>query len=258
MKSALLALLLANVPPGQTFYSVEPAPISMSHADAMWSSHYQTWVVQESAETGTRRYEQFVGALVDEARALLCADEEPDCAPYRGEASWKNAQPWTVEELVLLTTTTAIFESGLREDVQVGRGRSGEPSDDRGEGRGPSNEACFLQVHPVIGWRFADASPELRKAAEQGDPEAREVIASSLLGTGRKAVASCLRTGMRMLIHARAHCAWAAPTTPWAYATISMYGTGNTCLGVKGTADRAQVYQRLVRRFQKLQETHGA
>lgn len=257
MKSALLAILLANVPPGQTYYSVEPSSCG-EECGATWSSHYESWVVQESAETGAARYEMIVDALVDEARTLLCTDEAPECVAYRGEASWKYPQPWELDELVALAATTAIYESGFREDVQVGRGRSGEPSDDRGEGRGPSNEACFMQVHPVIAWRFSDDAFELRGAAEQGDREARELIASGLLGTGADAVSSCFRTGLRMLIHARAHCAWAAPQTPWAYATLSLYGTGTTCQGAKSTAKRVATYYRLLRKLRALQEVQGA
>ena len=110
MKSALLAILLANVPPGQTYYSVEPSSCG-EECGATWSSHYESWVVQESAETGAARYEMIVDALVDEARTLLCTDEEPECVAYRGEASWKYPQPWELDELV---APEAVVERALQ------------------------------------------------------------------------------------------------------------------------------------------------
>ena len=51
----------------------------------------------------------------------------------------------------------------------------------------------------------------------------------SLLGTDEESLKRCWRTGLRMLIRARAYCAWAAPDTEWDYATVALFGSGTSC-----------------------------
>lgn len=235
-KKALHRLLLENTSAGASRYSVEPC----EGCEGTWSSHYSAHVRQETRETASARYRVIVDAWVDEARALLCIDQDDDCEPYGGEISWSARQRWTLEDLLLVTATVAIHESGLREDVQTGRGRSGHPSDDGGEGRGPGNEACLLQIHPTIAARFVD------------EDEAGEDVMESLLGLDRNSVRRCLRTGMRMLIHSRAYCAWKSPGIKWSWATFSLYGSGQTCSGWKTTGARELTLWSLRRKWRAI------
>jgi hypothetical protein len=146
-----------------------------------------------------------------------------------------------------MTLAVAIQESGLREDVQVGRGSARKPSKDGGRGRGPGGEACLIQLHPTISWRFAAVGDELKARAEKGDREAREAIQQALVGLDQKALGQCIGSGMRALLRARAHCAWAKPKQPWDWATVSMYATGIGCDPDPGgkVARRVMLYRKL-------------
>jgi hypothetical protein len=129
-----------------------------------------------------------------------------------------------------MTTAVAVIESGLREDVQVGRGSAKKASDDGGRGRGPGREACLLQIHPVIYQRFTQSPLE------------------GLLGRNPQALRECFRTGMRMLINARAYCAGQAPKVPWDWATTAMYVSGTSCSSSNEgkTAARTHLFRRMM------------
>lgn len=234
---SLLAILLKHGSPGQTSFSVEPAadcaPVREVPCEgARWSDFYGTWVRNESRETAAKRYELASQTLVATARELLCIAGDgtklEGCVPYPGVVAGKRRR-WDVTSLSALGAAVAQLESGYREDVMVGRGWAKKPSQDGGRGRGPSGEACYMQIHPAIAWRFADADLELTARAKAGDREAREAVAQTLLGGDEGSLTRCWRAGLRMLIHSRAYCAWAAPKTDWDFATVSMFGTGTSC-----------------------------
>lgn len=214
----LLGLLITNCPPGQSAFSVEAVPecAGMEACQgARWSTHYGTWVRQESVETATKRYAVIVEALTTEATAALCRDatgaKVEDCTPQRG------ANLWSWWGLVLTTTAVAIQESGLREDVQTGRGWAKKPSEDGGRGRGPGGERGLTQIHPTV--RDDDA----------------------LLGTDIKATREQFRQGISMLVHSRHYCAWKAPKTDGLWATVSLYGTGRYCSSENNGKTRKRV-----------------
>lgn len=236
LTSALLSVLLSQTAPGGSPFSVEVAGDcrdAQACQDARWSSFYGTWVRQESRESAKSRYAEIVLAAVQAADELLCVsgDDEPlaGCVPYPGVRSRRGLR-WEREELSAMSLSVAIIESGLREDVQVGRGSARKPSDDGGRGRGPGREACLLQIHPTIAQRFADV-PLVR-----------------LLGRDEESLRQCFLTGMRMLIRARAFCAGQAPRAPWDWATMAMYGTGNSCTSANQgkTGIRANLYRRMI------------
>lgn len=202
----LFAMLATQCPPGKSPFSVEPVTEcagAESCEGAKWSSFYGTWVRQESPEAARARYQVVADSLAVETTSALCRDatgaKVENCTPLRG------ANRWGWWELVLTTAAIAIQESGLREDVQVGRGWAKKPSDDGGRGRGPGWERCFLQIHPTV--RNDDA----------------------LLGTGPDAVRACFRQGISMLVHARWWCAWAKPKVDPLWASVSLYGSGVSC-----------------------------
>jgi hypothetical protein len=254
--SLLFALLVQHAPPGQTAFSVEVAEDCVKKATcegARWSDFYSTWTRKESAEHGAKRYEGIAAALIDSARETLCraADDSAlaDCVPAKGaiDPQSKRAR-WDVTTLSVAGAAIAMLESGYREDVQVGRGSARKPSTDGGRGRGPGGEGCLIQAHPHSAWRFSDAPAELKKKAEKGDRTARNLIVESLLGSDQESLKRCWRTGLRMLIHARAYCAWAAPETDWDFATYSMYGTGTSCTSPNDgkTAMRTRLFRTIL------------
>jgi len=203
--------------------------------NARWSSFYGTWVRRESRATAEQRYARIVDAAVTAANELLCVDESgrrvENCTPYTGvSVKLKNPPRWKRDELATMGAAFAIIESGLREDVQVGRGFAKKPSDDGGRGRGPGKEACLLQIHPKVYRRFTDGPLE------------------ALMGHEREALLECFRTGMRMIINARAVCSVRARGVPWDWATAAMYTTGHSCTaGNQGkTAARTYLYRRML------------
>lgn len=175
----------------------------------------------ESAEGGVRRYASIVGALARTADWLVHCDPKKSVCP---EHDW----PGSTHELAVSGLTVALHESGLREDVEVGRGPLG---------RGPAGEVCLVQVAvdeapKYAGWIGADE----REALLQ-DPARREDFARGLLGESPKALEHCFEVGLRMLIRARAACATAP--VPWDHGMFAMYGSGRTCR-LPGVADRRQ------------------
>jgi hypothetical protein len=251
----LFALMLEMRPPGDTHFSVVPVPecdgVEMCEG-AVRSTFYRSWVRQETYEQGKQRYRMLVSEQERAIEAILCVrldgTQIPDCLPEPIALDKKTKKLLFGPEIAVATMLgAAIPESGLREDVQVGRGfarpcpkggpRSIEgvcgPSDDGGMGRGPGGEACMMQPHPSIGWRFADGDPALLARARAGDKAAREAVMQSLVGRDAASVGRCWRTGLRMLLHAYAHCGWSLARgklkeDPW-YAMYSQYGTGTSC-----------------------------
>jgi hypothetical protein len=216
-------------------------------------------VQRESADEGALRYATIADAAVEAVQSELCRDDDgkriDGCTPY----------PATVKRWNRRTALTALFgaaipESGLREDVQTGRGRAKHPDDAGGQGRGPGNEACLMQIHPAIAWRFVpDLSDAERNAAAQGGEE-REALMRTLVGRDRESLVRCFRTGLRMLATASAHCDWEAKSEAAAlrkrglnpgpafasdaWSMYSMYGSGSSCRAVNAgkTSIRASTF----------------
>jgi len=225
----------ARTPPGSglraperiSFLARDRSPES-SKSGASWSSFYGSYIHKETANEGTDRYNTIVAADIEAAERELCMDSGG--APISGCIPNSKAKGWTVRLLVAKSLGLAIAESGLREDVEVGRGKAGsrlgrqKPDDDAGgQGRGPAGEACLMQILPASIPQFApdgNASP------------------ASLLGADEEHLVRCFRTGMRMLIQARSYCDWQLSKLPRRsdadgsntyYAMYSLYGTGNSC-----------------------------
>jgi hypothetical protein len=207
----LLKAALMMAPPGQTSFSVAPVVECAGAAKcegAKPSKFYGTWVRQETAEQGRARYEMITRELAAEAEAQA-------------------VKPWTPRSLSAMALGIAVLESGLREDVQVGRGWAKLASEDGGMGRGPGKEVSFPQIHPSVAARFLDPGEKLE----------------DLLGTDPAAVRRAWRTQLRMLIHARKYCAYANVPggLDWDFSTISLYGTGTSCGSINGGKTRKRV-----------------
>jgi len=257
-KELVLALLTTHSSAGATKFSVESAdycmrafPPASCTVPTKHSSFYNGWVHQERLETALARYEKIVEALDDVAKELLCRDDsgrDEDCVPYVGEYDFGGPRYWSLLSLETAGAAVGLLESGYREDVQVGRGRSGKPSDDGGEGRGPANEACFIQAHPKEAWRFASGpDPVTLARAELGDAEAQEAVMQTMLGREPEKLRECWRVGLKMLIHSRAYCQWWLGANKVKadgdFAMFSMYGTGNSCTSGNGGKTALRVAQ---------------
>ena len=260
-KSAMwLAEVLADVledlsPPGRTAFSVAVAQGCAPEAETCEGAKRSTfyggaWVRQETAEQARLRYAVIAQAIPKAASNVLCLTEHDvaieGCKPY--DTGFKK-QNWGVMYLSLAAMGAATYESGYREDVQVGRGHARKISDDGGMGRGPGSEGCLMQVHPQSAWAYApDVDPELYKRASKGDRAAREAIVLTLVGLDEESVVRCFETGMRMLVKSRAYCAWASPKTDPRWAMYAQYGTGNSCTSSNDgkTVLRQRLYESLI------------
>ena len=221
LQALLLQTILKVAPPGYTKYSVTPIECQGEEcSDYQWSTFYDTYVTKESKEEGTARYSVITEEIVLLAKNKLCLDDNLN--PIKDCKKSPLFKGFNFVELVSLESAAAIAESGLREDVEVGRGRSGrtKPTDPLaddagGEGIGPGGEVCLVQIHPLVLAKF------------KIDPQ-------TFLGSNSEALENCFSFGMDMFGRARNMCAYQAAKTPelehdWVFETFSIYGTGSTC-----------------------------
>lgn len=243
LKALLLQALLTQAPPGNSKYSVVPVVCKADDCDGYRrSSYYDAPVRQETKDDAEPRYRAIAEAAVDAALIELCKTEDgqskSDCVVD------PEMKGWTVARAVEAMFGAAIAESGLREDVMNGRGKAKHPDDVGGEGRGPGGEACLMQIHPDIAWRFVPDMTGAERKTAAATRASRETVARSLLGGDSPSLTRCFRTGFRMLAHARSACAWEAKRwdameakrgvtgtkpTDLDWAMYSMFGTGQSC-----------------------------
>lgn len=238
----LLALLIQATAPniGHSPYSFELVPACGSaegkpdcklepvcDEDAFWcraprfSPARGGWVRVETREAALRRYQGIAESLARTSfmltRCHLPGEAvSEDCEP----APW----PEGPESLALAAATTAVWESGLREDIESGYGPVG---------RGKSGEACLTQVMPD---QIAGAATWLAKS-ERTRPRTREEIeslAAEILGSDPASLDRCFTVGMMLLARARQSCK--GGKGDWPFKMWSRYGTGFTC-NAYGIAD---------------------
>jgi hypothetical protein len=237
----LLALALRSAPPGRSPYSFEVLPECgndpevatcelrpvCEHAGPLcapprFSKQRGGWARVESVEAAVRRYAHVAVAL---ARA---AEQLGDCKTLDRVACPEHRWPGSTRELALSGLAVALHESGLREDVQYGRGPLG---------RGPDGEVCLVQVSVDEVPKYATWIDDAERERLTADRQAREDLARTLLGGARAPLERCFDVGLRMLIRARAACS-AAPVA-WDHGMFAMYGSGHTCR-LPSIADRRQ------------------
>lgn len=236
--SGIVSLLQTLAPPGQSPFSV--TPVAEKVDGAVFSTFYNSYVVKETAAAGTLRYTGIAKGLERAVTRALCVDafghKVDGCTPI------PSASTWTWNELAGVQLGVAIYESGFREDVQVGRGRSGctkgseralngkcKPDDAGGQGRGPGNEACLAQIHPTMGG------------------------GEKLLGLSEDAVERCFYRAAEMMIHSRWHCRRHENLGTWVFRTVSYYATGRTCADYsKKVAFRTGAATRLIPKVQAI------
>jgi hypothetical protein len=229
----LLQTLLVVAPPGHSKFSIVPFDCQNNCSDYKWSTFYNSYVRTETLEDGKLRYSKITEAIVKNAKKELCLDDSlnkiTDCQRTKAFKSW------TFVELTSIISAAMIAESGIREDVMVGRGYSGYTNpknpltdDAGGQGIGPGKEVCLVQIHPKVLARF------------NIDPQTF---------LGESGLENCFSFGMDMLGRSRNMCSYQASKTPelehdWVFETFSMYGTGYSCASANSgrTAYRKSLY----------------
>jgi hypothetical protein len=214
LQALFLQTILTVAPPGYTKFSIVPVSCEgESCSGYQWSDFYNSYVRKESQEEGKQRYIVISDTVIRIAQNKLCLDDNLDKIPQcKTNTLFKN---WKFVDLVSVVGSSMIAESGLREDVENGRGRAKKPSKDGGQGRGPGGEVCLLQIHPLVLSKF------------KIDPD-------SFLGESGESLENCFGFGMDMFARSRAMCAYQAIKSPeiqhdWVFETFSAYGTGSTC-----------------------------
>lgn len=281
----LLALMLTHVAPGGSHLSVEVMPECGESKESptcdvtspvcegsdpdrdgvlcgppFWSDWYGAWVRFEQRSTAAERYIVLAKSLASSAERLLCVgrgettcsgeDCEPECTPIRwGWDRHAKRNRGSPRSLAYIGLAAAIQESGLREDVRMGRGqaRKGKGVDYNphadsmtGQGRGPGNEIGEMQVMPKMACRFAPWLDENEKKRCLDVPSYRHEVAESMLGMERTAIDRSFTVGLMMLAHSREYCRAIGqlgddeyPDTifgHWSWSTFAYYGTGKSCM----------------------------
>ena len=211
-------------------------------APPRWSPAREAWVIPETSAKAKERYHKIAESI---ARVSFwharCRDEwgavREDCTP----SGW----PEGPESLARVAATTALWESGLREDIMFGHAPMG---------RGAMGEACLAQIMPSQIRQFASWIPQdeldiydkLPLGKERGEWD--EKWAQRMLGDSPEALDRCFDVAMRALARARGACV-GRQGGGWAYKMWAMYGTGNRCssYGIHDdfAAKRASTYHRM-------------
>jgi len=281
----LFLVMVEARPPGDTHFSVAPVADCLGAEVCEGAEHspfYGTWVRQETSEQGKARYRLLAATQERAIEQVLCVrldgTQIEGCLPEPVALDRKTKKLlFGPQTAVALALGAAVPESGLREDVQMGRGfarkcppggpRSIEgvcgPSADGGMGRGPGGEACVMQILPSSVALFTDGDPRLIARAKAGNAAAREALLQTLLGDDPENLARCWRTGLRMLLHAKSYCDWwqsrskLAKVDPY-FAAYSIYGTGTSCISANQgkTTYRYELFVKLRARARILARKH--
>lgn len=256
--TAILAFYTAHANPGGSLYSFEalaacgsdpkaaacalgpvceaPGPLC---AAPRWSAVRGSWVRVESRDAALKRYQGLAEAIERVAVRLVdCklpdGSVDFDCRP----AGWPRGRG-RAQQLAFAAATVALWESGLREDIQRGLPPMG---------RGPAGEVCVMQMMPNQVQGLAYWLPE-RERVRALKPAEHEELAKTLLGTEPGALDRCVEAGMRALARARSTCA--GKGVAWDYGMFSAYGTGNKCtsVGIQGdfAAKRSKTFAAITR-----------
>lgn len=191
-------------------------------APPRWSKSRQAWVVPETKEAALRRYEKIADAIAKVSFLhARCRDENGSLVEECQPSGW----PEGPRSLAMVAATTALYESGLREDIMKGLPPMG---------RGPLGESCLMQVMPAQIRQFASWIPE--EEAKEYDKlpfgkarsEMDEKWAQMMVGEDAESLYRCFDVGLRALARARRACA-GKPVGAWHYKMWALYGTGQRC-----------------------------
>jgi hypothetical protein len=205
-----------------------------------WSASRGAWVRVETAETRIRRFRPIAETI---ARAALmqtrCRDRDGSVVESCEPAGW----PEGPSTLALAALTTAVWESGMREDIQYGHPPVG---------RGTGGEACPMQMMPAQILAVATWIPkkERRELAESMTWRERRDWGARAVLEGPNALYHCFVAGMNHLARARRSCQGRG--LEWSFAMWSRYGTGKTCAAYGIADDFALKRARTLGKFRRL------
>jgi hypothetical protein len=208
----VLSQLVIHRPPGRSPYSMEPVvECGLNPADPScelervcntpafwcakprWSGSRNAWVRVETRETALRRYAEFADTLVRTVRHLTrCVDSEGVAVESCHRVRWWRGS----QDLSLVATTIAIFESGLAEGTMYGHPPLG---------RGADGEVCMMGLMPQYTPQYATWLPEdERKRLSKAPYKEVEAWAIGALH-GKENLERCLEVSLRQLVrHHRA------------------------------------------------------
>ena len=228
LHEALLAGIIGLAPPGQSPYSVVPAPecgdnplrpACTSSPKPAWSPLYSAFVRQESRDEGLRRY-------LDIAKAIEKVAEDATKPTKVDDVEQPAMWPWAAEDLARSLATIAFHESGLRRDVQTGIGKSALGDCGYYNAKGVKvgaeearvtsaqylcRSVCLVQINTggLTGTRYG-------------------VTGKEMVGLDRASIEKCFAAGARAFSNARGRCA-PTRTADWFKKAIASYGTGKAC-----------------------------
>lgn len=247
-----------EAPPGRSPYSRVPlaacgvdakptcelAPVCdepLSHCrPPEWSPARRAWLRRESPDEARARYRQIATVIARTSERLVECTQ--DGRPIDG--CERIAWPASSRSLALSALTLALFESGLREDVQFGHPPLG---------RGQAGEVCLVQVLPDQAARVASWLTDEQRAQIRERPGWTERFAATLLGDSDLALERCFEVGMRLLADGRRACG--SSGVPWTSAMFAMYGTSHTCSAGALVAERHKTLERFLMNARKLDAT---
>lgn len=232
----LLGLAIAHTPIGGSLYSMQAMPecgtdaenptcplVPVCEQDSVmcvaprWSVARAAWVRVETKAAAVHRYERIAYALASAARySIECTDDTGSVDLNCTRVNW----PRPTADFAKAELTMAIWESGLREDIE-----GAYPP----VGRGTSGEVCLMEVMPVFVPQYAAWLTPKERAAASATNAAREALALTLVGDNVDALRKCFLVGGQMLSRARAHAATSCRGYAWSYSMFAIYGTGSKC-----------------------------
>jgi len=210
-------------------------------APPRWSDARGAWVIPETKKRAEERYHKIAESI---ARVSFMQARCRDSYGVVVEECKTSMWPEGPTSLAMVAATTALWESGLREDIMYGYAP---------RGRGSMGEACLTQVMPSQIRQFASWIPQEELDAYDKLPlgpersKIDEKWAQQMLGGSPEALDRCFDVAMRALARSRWSCG--SQKGSWAYKMWARYGTGSKCssFGIHDdfAAKRASTYHRM-------------
>lgn len=250
----LLSHMVTHRPPGKSpysFESIQECGLSSENPECQiepvckekafwcspprWSEARNSWVKVETKESAIIRYAGLAEDLAFTSRYITRCIDETGLANESCERApwWRGAQ-----DLALVGTVIAVFESGLAEGVQGGHPPLGIGND---------GEICMMGIIPQYAPMYATWLPrdERKKLTNSSFQDLNEWAKRDLHGS--KNVRHCMEISLRQLVRHRAAC-------KSDYGMFSGYAGGRCNLTDKTVGMRYSFLNTIRRRTPKLPE----
>jgi hypothetical protein len=230
LHEALLAMMIAVAPPGQSDRSVvvEPAcgttpgkPACDITPPPTWSRSYKAFVHKETRGEALQRYLIIARAIERVSLEMTAPEERGDGA--EGPPPW----PWAPEELARALVTIAHHESSFRRDVHLGVGPFALGDCTYWDARGRRVGLERAREPGVVATSCQSVC--LMQLNTGGLERARfGFLGKEMVGLDEASTERCFIAGARALVEARARCA-ATRSAAWFARSVASYGTGGPC-----------------------------